>query len=41
MEREFFDMFGVLILNHPHLRRILTDYGVTYYPLQKDFPLIG
>jgi NADH-quinone oxidoreductase subunit C len=34
-------MFGVLYVNHPDLRRILTDYGFKGYPLRKDFPLAG
>lgn len=41
MEREVYDMFGVLFNNHPDLRRILTDYGFQGYPLRKDFPLSG
>jgi NADH-quinone oxidoreductase subunit C len=41
LEREIFDLFGVLFKNHPDLRRILTDYGFTYHPLQKEFPLTG
>ena len=40
-ERESWDMFGILYLNHPDLRRILTDYGFKGYPLRKDFPLAG
>jgi NADH:ubiquinone oxidoreductase subunit C len=34
-------MFGTFFLNHPDLRRILTDYGFDGFPLRKDFPLTG
>jgi NADH-quinone oxidoreductase subunit C len=40
-ERETFDMYGVSFDNHPDMRRILTDYGFSGYPLRKDFPLTG
>lgn len=34
-------MYGVFFVNNPDLRRILTDYGFTSFPLRKDFPLSG
>ena len=40
-EREAFDLFGIIFVNHPDLRRILTDYGFVGHPFRKDFPLIG
>ncbi|XP_065203267.1 NADH dehydrogenase [ubiquinone] iron-sulfur protein 3, mitochondrial isoform X1 [Planococcus citri] len=40
-EREVYDMFGVYFINHPDLRRILTDYGFVGHPFRKDFPLSG
>jgi NADH-quinone oxidoreductase subunit C len=40
-ERETFDMYGVAFTDHNDLRRILTDYGFSGFPLRKDFPLTG
>ena len=40
-EREAYDLLGIIFINHPDLRRLLTDYGFIGHPLRKDFPLIG
>ena len=41
LEREVYDLFGVLFTGNDDLRRILTDYGFRGHPLRKDFPLTG
>lgn len=40
-EREAFDLYGIVFLGHPDLRRLLTDYGFVGNPFRKDFPLSG
>ncbi|MFT3976694.1 MAG: NADH-quinone oxidoreductase subunit C [Sphingomonas bacterium] len=41
LEREVYDMYGVLFAGNRDLRRILTDYGFRGHPQRKDFPLSG
>ena len=41
MEREVYDLFGIVFENHPGLERILTWEGFNGHPLRKDFPVEG
>jgi NADH-quinone oxidoreductase subunit C len=41
LEREVFDLYGVIFDGNDDLRRILTDYGFRGHPFRRDFPLTG
>lgn len=40
-EREAYDMFGLIFINHPYLKRLLMPDDWVGFPLRKDYPLQG
>jgi NADH-quinone oxidoreductase subunit C len=41
LQREVYDMFGIVFSDVLDGRRILTEYNFEHFPLRKDFPLTG
>jgi len=41
LEREVFDMFGIVFEGHPDMRRLLMPEEFVAFPMRKDYPLKG
>ncbi len=41
MEREVYDMFGIVFEGHPNFKRLLLPDEFASFPLRKDYPVQG
>lgn len=41
LEREVYDMFGILFTGHPNMKRLLLPEEFQSFPLRKDYPVKG
>ncbi len=41
LEREAYDMYGIIFEGHPNLKRLFLDDSWIGFPLRKDYPLEG
>jgi NADH-quinone oxidoreductase subunit C len=41
LEREVYDMFGIVFAGHPNLKRILMSLDFEGFPCRRDFPVQG
>lgn len=40
LERETYDMFGIVFTGHPDLRRIYLEEAISFFPLRKSFKVL-
>ena len=41
LEREVYDMFGIVFIGHPNMKRLLLPQEFQSFPLRKDYPVKG
>ncbi len=41
LEREVYDMFGIVFTDHPNFKRLLLPQEFQSFPLRKDYPMEG
>lgn len=41
LEREVYDMYGIVFTGHPNFKRLLLPEEFTSFPLRKDYPVKG